>query len=398
MWEKGYVEEESKLRNSISQNATSTEEKLVLNLDLAQNYIDANQEQKAFKIIKDYSEEELKELSLQERLAYHKLYAKLLQKDGRRLAKSNEQYQMYITINEQIKLQEEEEELVKQTLEERQKKIENIEADFDVYSKELQLMAQKQQNALADLRFQKWISWSLVVVIAVVLIAVIVLYRITQQKRKANQLLALKSLRSQMNPHFIFNALNSVNSFISKNDERAANKFLSDFSRLMRMVLDGSHEDLISLAQEIQVIELYLKLEQYRFRDKFDYTFNIHPNISQEDFMLPPMLIQPFIENAVWHGLRYKESFGHLNVVIYEENSKVFVEIEDNGIGRKRSQELKTESQKSKSSRGLQNTKERIDVINELYKTKLQLQVSDLKSGEQDCGTKVKLVIPQIKE
>jgi len=143
---------------------------------------------------------------------------------------------------------------------------------------------------------------------------------------------------------------------------------------------------------------LYLKLEQYRFRDKFEYTFNIHPNISQEDFMLPPMLIQPFIENAVWHGLRYKESFGHLNVVIYEENSKVFVEIEDNGIGRKRSQEVKTESQKSKSSRGLQNTKERIGVINELYKTKLQLQVSDLKSGEQDCGTKVKLVIPQIKE
>jgi len=125
------------------------------------------------------------------------------------------------------------------------------------------------------------------------------IYKNAQASKRANQLLALKSLRSQMNPHFIFNALNSVNQFISQNDERAANKFLSEFSRLMRLVMENSQEDFISLQKEEEIISLYVKLEHYRFRDKFDFEITGLDKLEKETIEIPPMLIQPYIENAV---------------------------------------------------------------------------------------------------
>ncbi len=117
-----------------------------------------------------------------------------------------------------------------------------------------------------------------------------------------------------MNPHFIFNTLNSVNNFISKNDERSANRYISDFSKLMRKVLELAQEDLISLEQEIEMLSLYLKLEHLRFKDKFEYKINVEELMDTSDILIPPMLVQPFIENAIWHGLRYKESNGKLFV------------------------------------------------------------------------------------
>ena len=132
-----------------------------------------------------------------------------------------------------------------------------------------------------------------------------------------------------MNPRFIFNALNSVNHFISQNDERTANKFLSEFSRLMRLVLENSQEDFISLQKEEEIISLYVKLEHYRFRDKFDYQIHLDENLNKETLELPPMLIQPYIENAVWHGLRYKESKGNLDVHIGKDAQGLKVEILD---------------------------------------------------------------------
>jgi LytS/YehU family sensor histidine kinase len=221
----------------------------------------------------------------------------------------------------------------------------------------------------------------------------LIIYRNSKEKRRANELLALKSLRSQMNPHFIFNALNSVNSFISKNDERSANKFLSEFSKLMRMVLENSHEDFVSLTQELAVIQLYVKLEHYRFRDKFDYTYNLDDTIDAEHYDIPPMLIQPFIENAVWHGLRYKEEFGKMSVDIYEENRCIIVEIKDDGIGRAKSKNLKTKNQ-NQQSKGLKNTEERLKLINKLYKKNYHLSISDLDTGPPDPGTHVKLLLP----
>lgn len=163
---------------------------------------------------------------------------------------------------------------------------------------------------------QQIIIYSLVLGLVLLLITGLFMFKYIKQQRLANNLLALKSLRSQMNPHFIFNALNSVNSFIASNDERTANKYLSDFSFLMRAVLENSEEDFIPLEKEIELLELYTKLEHFRFQDKFDYSINVSDDVEVSEYKIPPMLLQPYIENAVWHGLRYKSEKGHLRITI----------------------------------------------------------------------------------
>jgi tetratricopeptide (TPR) repeat protein len=217
------------------------------------------------------------------------------------------------------------------------------------------------------------------------------IYKNAQASKVANQLLALKSLRGQMNPHFIFNALNSVNQFISQQDERTANRFLSEFSQLMRLVLENSQQDFITLTREKEILSLYLKLEHYRFRDKFDYEIEIDPLINSDTLEVPPMLIQPYIENAVWHGLRYRETKGKLVLKIHTENSSLIVDVIDDGIGRKRSEELKTMNQRKHNSTGLKNVQERLLIINKVYKKDLQVSVSD---GVNGAGTHVRIVLP----
>ena len=167
-----------------------------------------------------------------------------------------------------------------------------------------------------------------------------------RQRRLANQLIALRSLRAQMNPHFIFNALNSVNLYIAQKDERTANKYLTDFSRLMRLVLEQSQKDFIPLQQELEMIKLYINLEHDRFKDKFEYELNIDGELDEDSLQIPPMLIQPYIENAIWHGLRYKEDKGLLKIQYKLEGENILVRIEDNGIGRKKSREIKTKNQR----------------------------------------------------
>jgi len=219
-------------------------------------------------------------------------------------------------------------------------------------------------------------------------------YKNVKAKRKANQQLVLKSLRTQMNPHFIFNALNSVNNFVSKSDERSANKFLTDFSKLMRLVLNHSQKDFIALEEELNLIDLYLKLEHQRFRDKFTYNYERDPGLSAIELQIPPMLIQPFIENAIWHGLRYKEEMGELLVKIYQEDDAIHVRIEDDGIGRERSKALKTMNQAAYKSEGLKNVNKRLGLFEELYGKQYTLSIKDLAPGTENPGTAVHLQIP----
>lgn len=221
----------------------------------------------------------------------------------------------------------------------------------------------------------------------------IYILKVSRQRRIANQQLALRSLRSQMNPHFIFNALNSVNSFISENDERSANKFLSEFSRLMRSVMENSEYDFIPLSKELEILRIYLQLEHFRFKDKFEYTLELDENIDEESFMLPPMLVQPYIENAIWHGLRYKESKGNLRIGFKLANEKLIISIQDDGIGRSKSNELKTSNQKKNKSTALKNINERIVIFNELHKIQIKVTISDVELD--GTGTLVSLTIPQ---
>tara|TARA_R100001480_G_scaffold132508_1_gene129723 strand:- start:42 stop:638 length:597 start_codon:yes stop_codon:yes gene_type:complete len=195
-----------------------------------------------------------------------------------------------------------------------------------------------------------------------------------------------------MNPHFIFNALNSVNSFIASHDERAANKYLIEFSQLMRSVLENSEEDFIPLEKEIELLELYVKLEHFRFKNKFDYAIEISDELNVHEFVIPPMLLQPYVENAVWHGLRYKEEKGLLEIKFEQIDSEtVKITISDNGIGRKKSKAFKTENQKKQKSKGMGNIQKRISILNEMYKDKVDVMVSDAFENEE--GTRVELIL-----
>ena len=245
----------------------------------------------------------------------------------------------------------------------------------------------------SEAKNQEIIIYSLIGGVFLLLLTAYLMFKYIKQQRLANNLLALKSLRSQMNPHFIFNALNSVNSFIAINDERTANKYLSDFSKLMRAVLENSEEDFIPLQKEIELLELYTKLEHFRFKDKFEYTITIDEAIDVEAFQIPPMLLQPYIENAVWHGLRYKESKGILAISMHKKaEDEIEIIIADNGIGRTKSKALKTQHQQKQNSKGMGNIKKRVTILNEMYKDKVDVFIDDYQV-EGDTGTKVVVTI-----
>ncbi|MBC3756917.1 histidine kinase [Hyunsoonleella sp. SJ7] len=269
----------------------------------------------------------------------------------------------------------------------KQNRITSLESDRELSESKYLLTTEQSKR-------QKIIIYSLIGGLFLLLLTAFLMFKYIKQQRLANNLLALKSLRSQMNPHFIFNALNSVNSFIASSDERTANKYLTDFSKLMRAVLENSEEDFIPLEKEIELLQLYTKLEHFRFQNKFDYAINVDEKIAIADFVIPPMLLQPYIENAVWHGLRYKNEKGQLNIDIVQANEdEIKITITDDGIGRKKSKALKTQNQKKQNSKGMGNIKKRVAILNEMYKDKVDVFVDDFQDEDpdsyRDTGTKV---------
>ena len=209
-----------------------------------------------------------------------------------------------------------------------------------------------------------------------------------------NKEIALQSLRREMNPHFIFNSLNSVNQFIAENKEREANKYLTSYSNLMRNTMENSNKDFITLDNELEQLKKYLELEHLRFQDKFDFKISVDPELDPERTMVPNMIMQPHLENAIWHGLRYLDTKGLLQLQAHLSNGKVIIRIDDNGIGLTKSQELKTSNQKTHQSRGMSNTKERISLLNELYKKNITFQIYE--KALPETGTVIEIVFPLI--
>lgn len=281
---------------------------------------------------------------------------------------------------------------VNKDLIQKQNRILSLEKDRELVDSKLQLF-QTEQNLVNESDKRKTtIIYSLLTGLILLIVSLFYMFRSNKQKKIANNLLALKSLRSQMNPHFIFNALNSVNQFIAQNDERTANRYLTNFSTLMRSVLDNSELDFIPLTKEIEQLKLYLDLEHTRFKDTFDYKINIDKTITLEQFEIPPMLIQPYVENAVWHGLRYLQNKGLLEVNInYKDKESIQIDIIDNGIGREKSKQLKSVNQLKNKSTGMRNIQERINILNEIYHDKAAVSISDLKQDK--TGTKVVLTL-----
>lgn len=263
-----------------------------------------------------------------------------------------------------------------------QTKLSYLEKEKNLDLKTIEVLKQQQTLDRKAIKSVKERSLFLVIGLVLLCITVVLFIRLNQSRKRANELLRLKGLQAQMNPHFIFNTLNSVNNFISKNDERSANRYISDFSKLMRQVLELAQEDLISLEQEIDMLSLYLKLEHLRFKDKFEYKVEVDERIDIQDISIPPMLVQPFIENAIWHGLRYKDKDGLLIVRISNHRSFCMISVDDNGIGRAKSAELKTKNQKNHSSTALKNIESRLSYIKKIFKKELEVDIIDKAEGE----------------
>ncbi len=217
------------------------------------------------------------------------------------------------------------------------------------------------------------------------------------ERRKQEQL-KLESLRGQMNPHFTFNSLNAVNYLIAINDKKRANEYISDLSRLMRSILTNSQNEFIPLELEINNIKDYLKLEHLRFSDKFNFNIEINEDYFLEGIMVAPFLVQPFAENAILHGLcTLNERKGTLNLRFEKKLNKCIVcYIEDDGIGRKKSETRKSDFEKSHQSRGTDLTIERLSIMNSLYKTNHKISITDLFSNKEESGTCVIIEIPYI--
>ncbi|RKR14097.1 tetratricopeptide repeat protein [Maribacter vaceletii] len=310
--------------------------------------------------------------------------------------KALETYQEYVKVVDTLYVRKEQEisqaARFNRELASKQSRISGLEQERELSQSKYDLASTEQQLYQVNNKRQKWVIYSLIIGLVLMALAAFFFYRSNQQQKIANNLLALRSLRTQMNPHFIFNALNSVNNYISKNDERSANRYLSDFSTLMRAVLENSDEDFIPFSKELELLELYVKLEHSRFPDKFDYSITVDEKININSFQIPPMLLQPYIENAIWHGLRYKEEKGFLKInILYVSNEVVHIVIVDNGIGRKKSAELKTQNQKKQKSKGMGNIKKRIAILNEMHKDKVDVSISNLQ--EDGIGTKVQFTL-----
>lgn len=203
------------------------------------------------------------------------------------------------------------------------------------------------------------------------------------------------AIKAQMNPHFVFNALNSLQNLVLKKDFESTNEYLGLFSDLIRKTLLHSGKDKISLAEEIEMLTLYLDLEKLRFRDSIVIQFTVDLRTEDlEDIGLPPMLIQPYIENVFKHGLLHKEGSKQLKLTVKRNNNMLLVEIVDNGVGRKKAAALKSRNTNIGFSSGA--NKKRMNLLSELYKEQLKVSIRDAFPEQEDCGTYVLLQFPII--
>jgi len=241
----------------------------------------------------------------------------------------------------------------------------------------------EQEKKLKDelIRKKNIFNYSLIGALILLIGLMIFIFRTLKKVQIKNKKIALQSLRREMNPHFIFNSLNSVNHFIATNNELEANQYLTKFSKLMRGVMENSTEDFIPFQQELDLLQNYLALEKTRFADKFDYEIEVDESLNTQNLKVPGMLIQPFLENAIWHGLRYRTEKGFLSLKFEKNNDSLNIFIEDNGIGIEESKKQKTEHQKTRKGRGMKNTLERIALLNDLYKKDISCSVKDSENG-----------------
>jgi len=220
-----------------------------------------------------------------------------------------------------------------------------------------------------------------------------------EKKTRINQQFAeleLRALRAQMNPHFIFNSMNAIQNFVYTKDKREAGKYIVQFSRLMRLFLNASADKFIALQQELEILERYVELEQLRFENKFDYQFITDKSLPLSTIQIPSLILQPYVENAINHGLMHRTSKGRLWVRVKKGEGNTFLcEVEDNGIGRVAAQKIRAKSVKKHRSRGMAIVAERQQLLNSKTNLGIQIEILDLYDADgQASGTKVVVQMP----
>lgn len=205
----------------------------------------------------------------------------------------------------------------------------------------------------------------------------------------------LEALRSQMNPHFIFNAITAIQHFILNNEKQAALSYLDELSHLIRKFLEHSRTATISLSEEIELLVAYINLESLRFADKFGFVLNMDDAIDTDEIQIPSMLIQPYVENAIKHGLMHKKEYGLLQIHFHLlADNMLHVIIEDNGIGRTASEKINSWKRVGHKSLGMTVTEQRLDILNQLQGSALRIKIEDVNPNIQDKGTRVNIYIP----
>lgn len=258
-----------------------------------------------------------------------------------------------------------------------------------------------------------WLTWWFFILCGIVVIFIVVgsyRWRLavinrrnkTQQLEYKSRLLALEqqSLNASMNRHFIFNALNSIQYYINKQERLEANKYLTSFAKLIRKNLDSSVSgDLVSLSEELERLELYLSLELMRFKGKFEYEIIIDENVESELVGIPPMLLQPYVENSIWHGILPMENPGKITIKVHLIDKNLFIQIIDNGIGITTSMKNKEKSSHGHVSRGIQINSGRLELLKQLTNENLKIEgpIETFDDAGNVTGTVVNLTIPQVR-
>lgn len=306
----------------------------------------------------------------------------LLKKDT---AKAFEAYKNFIQLHDSIMNDEKRDEINRQ----------HMQFEFDKKEALAKAQTEKQQAlAVAEIRRQRIIKNATFAGTGILGLAAAFSFMFYKRRRDAEKLkiesdfkaqvseTEMKALRLQMNPHFIFNSLNSVSDYIAKHDIKTADYYLTKFAKVMRLTLENSEQKEIPLAEDLKALELYMQLELLRTNNKFSYRIKVDNDIDKENTMIPPLILQPFVENSIWHGIAKKEGEGKILIYIQKKGDMINCIVEDDGIGRSKSQSLKTGIiAPDKKSLGMKITNARIDIINKIKKTNAGVLVADLPQG-----------------
>ena len=326
------------------------------------------------------------------RLENHKFLAEVYanKQDFTRAYANLEEYQKYTNINSSISSTKAINELTQ------------------MYSRELReyrikeqgqvISNQKKEKELLALKSEKQFSTIILIVIVLtsIIIISIIYYRQLKIKQQTQEIeMSQTLLRTQMNPHFIFNAMSVIQGYIYENDPSKSSKFLVSFSKLIRLILENSPKEFITIETEIDILDKYLKTQKLRFENRFDFKISVPDELVFKKVLIPPMITQPFVENSIEHGQLNIVENGHIHIEFKEQNEMLYVKIEDNGVGRKESE--KRNSKKDHKSMALNITKERVNILNKKYRSKATVEIGDLQEGKYS-GTLVELNLPLLTE